>query len=286
MRQYLTVLTILLCSVPVVGQSPDIPKQRTADSPRRVARLFEWNRGVAVASPVLDDMRIYLWFYEWNMFEARSRGQHTKGAYKWPRTVSPDGQLATIKANGATLTAEAVEDGAKLTLEITNQTDHDWPDIAGIIPCFNPGPPPALRNDRLQASRNSEFVNANTWYVGATGLEKLIARQIHFNDRLRAKVDEEAVEDKFVFSSKWPTSPDNATEGLIVRESTNGKWVSGIAWEKFLSSQGHNPWSCMHLSVNVGPLKSGESKTIRGRMYLFPGNRDDCLKRFRSEFAE
>ena len=99
-------------------------------------------------------------------------------------------------------------------------------------------------------------------------------------------MDAEAIDGLFVFSNKWPTSPDNAHAGLIVRESTNGRWVTGIAWEHFLSSQGHNPWSCMHLSVNVGPLEPGESKTIRGRIYLFHGTREDCLERFRHDFAK
>lgn len=130
------------------------------------------------------------------------------------------------------------------------------------------------------APLNLEFKNTNTWYVGADGLEKLIAREIHFNDALREQVDAEAVDGRFVFSHKWPTSPDNAHAGLIVRESTNGRWVAGIAWERFLSSQGHNPWSCMHLAVGVGPLKPGESRVIRGRIYLFPGTREDCYKAF------
>ena len=83
---------------------------------------------------------------------------------------------------------------------------------------------------------------------------------------------------------KWPMSAENAAAGIIIRESEDNQWVSAIAWEDFLSAQGHNPWSCMHLCVRVGPLAIGESKTIRGRMHLFPGNKEDCLARFRKEF--
>lgn len=280
MQKLLVALITLLPATPTFGQSPDGDNNQPG-------RLFDWHQGIGVQSPLQEDMRVYLWFYEWNMFEARTKGQHTRGAYNWKRTVSDDGATATIDAGDMKLTARAVHDGAELTLKITNATDHAWPEIAGIIPCFNPGTPAGvrrLRNRRPEAPRNEEFVNTNTWYVGHSGFEKLVARQIHFNDRLRAQVDGEAQDGQYVFSQKWPTSPDNATQGLIVRESTSGGWVAGIAWEEFLSSQGHNPWSCMHLSVNVGPLKPGESKTIRGRMYLFPGTRDECLKRFRTEF--
>ncbi|MGH7945427.1 MAG: hypothetical protein ACREH8_23805 [Opitutaceae bacterium] len=32
-----------------------------------------------------------------------------------------------------------VSDGAELTLRVTNRTTHVWPEIAGIIPGWNPG---------------------------------------------------------------------------------------------------------------------------------------------------
>jgi len=41
----------------------------------------------------------------------------------------------------------------------------------------------------------------------------------------------------------------------------------------------------MHLSVKVGPLKRGETSEIRGKMYLFQGSKEDCLKRFQNDFA-
>ena len=73
--------------------------------------------------------------------------------------------------------------------------------------------------------------------------------------------------------------------GIIARESTDGKWACGIAWEDFLSAQGHNPWQCMHLSVCVGPLKRGQSKSIRGKIYLLRGSKDEVLRRYREDFG-
>lgn len=249
-------------------------------------KLREWEKGIAVESLDEPGMSVYLWFYEWNMFEARSRGQHTSGSYEWRRRVSEDGRTALIDAGDMRLKVQAAHNGAELTLNITNTTEHAWPEIAGIIPCFNPGAPRGREDRYPLAIRNAQFENTNTWYVGPDGLKKLVGRAIHFNDRLRPLADAEADNGRFVFSEKWPTSPDNAHAGLIVRESTNGEWVTGIAWEKFLSAQGHNPWSCMHLCVNVGPLAPGESMTVDGRIYLFRGSRDDCLDRYRNDFAE
>ncbi len=159
---------------------------------------------------------------------------------------------------------------------MTNRSDHDWPEAACIIPCFNPGPP---------ENRNQQFANTKTYFISPDGPTRQVNREIHFNADLRRQIDALSDRGAFVFSKKWPTSEVNAVAGLLLRESEDGQWVSGIAWERFLSAQAHNPWECMHLSVRGGPLKQGESRTIRGKVYLFKGGRQDCLSRYRGDFA-
>jgi hypothetical protein len=239
-------------------------------------RLFEWERGVGFASPLDRDMRVYLWFYEWNMFEARRAGQHTPGTYQLPRRVAADGSSAEIGMEDLKLSVRAAADSAELTLSIENRSDHDWPEPAGIIPCFNPGP---------EEVRNRQLANTNTYFAGRDGLEKLIRREIHFSNRIRPLLDRMAPDGQFVFSHKWPTAEKNAAAGVIVRESTDGRWVTGIAWDDFLSAQGHNPWECMHLCARVGPLKRGERKSIRGKIYLFQGDKEALYARYRRDFA-
>ena len=250
------------------------PGERKRREPGVVLRT--WERGIAVEAVDQPGMAMYLWFYEWHMFDAVNPGQHTQGGYaQFTKQVSEDGRRATLTSDTMKLTARAVADGAELELTVRNASEHDWPACAGIIPCFNPGP---------KESANPQFTNTNTWFVSAGGLVKQQAREIHFNDALRAEVDALSDAGTFVFSKKWPTSEVNAAEGLIVRESGDGTWVTGIAWEDFLSAQGHNPWQCMHLSVRVGPLKRGESRTTRGKIYLFRGDREACFKRYVAEF--
>ena len=86
----------------------------------------------------------------------------------------------------------------------------------------------------------------------------------------------------------WSTRPSlgDASIALLSEQPTDGKWVCGIAWQEFLSAQGHNPWECMHLSIRIGPLASGESKTIRGKIYLFEGNKDKLLQRYHDDFGD
>ena len=241
--------------------------------------LVEWQRGFAIRSLHRDDLAAYLWFYEWHMFDAIKKGQHTGGSYDWPRTVDGEGARGRIDAgeNGLVLDLERAPGGAELKLTVTNTSDHDWPELASIIPCFSPG----MKEGK--APRTPQFSNENTYFLGPEGLVKLHKREIHYNAKLRPKVDAEAKDGRYAWTSKWPKAEPNAVRGILVRVSNDGKWVAGIGWEDFLSSQGHNPWRCMHLSIRVGPLKRGESRTIRGRAYLFQGTKEECLARFRRD---
>jgi acetyl esterase/lipase len=255
-----------------------LPEQVAGTSSR--VRLSEWARGVSVDSVSDPEMRMYLWFYEWNMFEAMLPGQHTRGMWDNEVTVGPDRQSARVTSGfrGLSLDVQAVDDGAELMLTVTNLSEHDWPPLASVIACFNPGP---------EQTRNAAFANEQTYFVGADGLHPLTIRaprEIHFNDALRDAVDAESNDGLYVWSEKWPMSDLNATAGLIARESNDREWVTGIAWERFLSAQGHNPWECMHLAVRVGPLAVGETRKVRGKMYLFEGTREELLERYRRDF--
>jgi len=177
------------------------------------------------------------------------------------------------------LTAKAREDGAVLDLTVSNVTDHQWPDVAAIVPCFTPGLAPSV----TPSTTSCDEQQSRTWYMGLVGLQPLVKRDIHFNRDYRRAVDECSSDGVFEFSDKWPSSDQNAAGGLLVRESSDEKWVVGIAWESYLSLQGHNPWRCMHRSVRVGPLDPGETRHINGRIYLFKGTREDCLARRSSD---
>jgi len=266
-----TVLLTLLTAMVGAGAGP-------------LPRLMEWERGVALQQQRRDDLSMFLWFYEWNLFEAMKPGQHTPGSYKTQREIGP--ARAIITYPGLHLRIEATPDGARLTLKATNVSGHDWPEIAAIIPCWNPG--------RRELSMSPQHVplNANfadpgrdrSYFHSNAGWTLLDSRAIHFNSRWRAALDKIEASSGFVFSNKWPTSDVNANRGLLVRESSGRTWVTGIGWEDYLSVQGHNPWSCLHASIRVGPLKRGEVKTIRGRLFLFQGNRQNVLERWDKEF--
>ena len=277
-------LTWLMVSVVLAGNAP----LRSQTKPR----LTEWERGVALEAPDRRGMALYYWFYEWNMFEAVSPGQHTQGTFKSVRKLNPEGTEATLELPGLRLSMSAVAGGADLRLQVTNTTGYDWPETAGIIPCWNPGSKEPARTSEtptfFHVPRNLQFTDPErkrTYFLAGDGLTPLASREIHFNSDLRVAVDRASDHGQFVFSKKWPTSAVNAQAGLLIRESADGQWVTGVAWEDYLSVQGHNPWNCMHACVRVGPLARKQTKTIRGKLYLFKGSKTDCLAKFRKDFS-
>lgn len=248
--------------------------------------VFEWERGLGLRIAGQPSAEMYLWIYEWNMFEAMQPGQHTHGSYQWPRKVSGDAKEGVVDSPAMTLTMRAVPDGAELTLRVTNTTTAVWPEVAGIIPCWNPGMV-AGTNPSMPRSQNPNFADPwrhKSYFVSADGLSPLNSRALHFHSAYRAAAERLAEGGRFLFSNKWPTAEVDATAGVLVRESEDGRWVTAVAWEDVLSVQGHNPWNCLHACVRLGALKPGESRTVRGRLYLFEGTRDECLLRYRRDF--
>jgi len=255
---------------------------------KETMKLAEWERGLRVESRARPDLFAFLWFYEWHLFDAVLKGEHTGGTCNWPWHVAEDSTAAHMDAGWLKLRAGAVANGARLALEITNDTAHDWPAIAAIIPCFNPGDPkqPSVRNPLFL-----DEAHTHTYFRAENGLELIkgakFPRELHFNHEYRTAAmawDKERADGRFVFDEKWPTSERDAYAGIMIRESRDNRYVMGIAWNAFLSVQGHNPWNCMHLSVRVGPLAKGETNRIRGKLYLLEGSKEDCLAAFESDF--
>ncbi len=264
-----TLLITLALGLPVLG------------APAATPRLVEWERGIALEPPGDPAMTMYLWFYEWNMFEAMAAGQHTHGTYKLDRKIDPATNEALIVAPAIRFRMKPARDGAEMLLTVTNTTGYVWPATAAIIPCWSPGQvkgtDPNQPLPKTEAFADQE--HDKTQFLSDAGLSLLNSRAIHFNRELRRTAESASDHGKFAFSYKWPTSEENARAGILVRRSRDGKWVTGIGWEDYLSVQGHNPWSCMHVAVRVGPLAPNASKTIRGRLYLFQGTAAECWRR-------
>jgi hypothetical protein len=234
--------------------------------------LEAWERGIAVRSLEVPGMDMYLWFYEWNLLGAFGPGDSSPGRHDHRQLVALDGRSARLELEHATLSCAVDAEGVALELTVTNPLEAPFGELSSIVPCFNPGP-----EERRTQELAHHFA---TYYAGATGLERAPEREMHFNAAYRDRLRELSPSFEFAFSSKWPTSERDAHGGLCLRESRDGRFVTGIAWEDFLGAQAHNPWQCLHLAVHVGPLAPGAARTIRGRIWHFAGGREELYQRW------
>jgi hypothetical protein len=264
------------CSSRSPQPAPPVPAPLALDPP---LELFDWQRGLAVRAVGQDPaMEMSLWFYEWNLFDAFERGEITDGSYDFEHEVAPDKRSGTIRGPGLELAMQVDDRGVALTLTVENKSDHDWPDTAAIVACFNPGP-----KERRTYVMGHHLA---TFYVSERGFERLADRDMHFAADLRDELERLSPDRTFEFSDRWATSQDDARRGVLVRESLHGGWTGAIAWDSFLGVQAHNFWLCMHIATKVGPLARGAKKTLHGRIYLFPGTPKQAYERYCADFPD
>lgn len=82
-----------------------------------------------------------------------------------------------------------------------------------------------------------------------------------------------------------PLSALVPTYGLIGCFSADERMVFGVAFEPY-QELFQGVARCLHSDFRLGGLKPGESKQIRGRIYLIRGDGDDLLKRYLRDFPE
>ncbi|MGH7127797.1 MAG: hypothetical protein ACREJB_06795 [Planctomycetaceae bacterium] len=82
-----------------------------------------------------------------------------------------------------------------------------------------------------------------------------------------------------------PLSPHVPSNGLIGCFSADDQWIMATAWE---------PWhelfqgviTCLHSDFHIGGLEPGETKRIRGKIYIVPNDVEKLLERYGQDFPE
>lgn len=77
-----------------------------------------------------------------------------------------------------------------------------------------------------------------------------------------------------------PHVPDN---GLIGCFSADSKWIMATAWEPY-QELFQGVITCLHSDFRIGGLKPGESKKIRGKIYIIKQDQAALLARYRKDF--
>lgn len=244
-----------------------------------------WGEGLAASAD--GGPAVFLRFYEWNVFGFATDTRYNRADKEQVhRAAAPpygtSGEI-TYPAHGVELFARVEDRSVALRLRVENRTERDWGPAAGLIPCLNPGRRP---DDEPVTPELADSDREHTYYPGDGGLTTLEDGRIHWHADRYDHVERHRPSGGFsTENSPWnEEAPGRVAEALLLRESDDGEWVTGIGWEAGLCVDAHNPWQCLHLGVPVGPLAAGERTEIRGRLYLERGDPEKLLERYREEF--
>jgi hypothetical protein len=82
-----------------------------------------------------------------------------------------------------------------------------------------------------------------------------------------------------------PLSSLIPSHGLCGCVSADGRWIMGVVWEPY-QEVFQGVVSCIHADFRIGGLLPGESKTIRGRLYVLEGDKAALLAAYRRDFPD
>ena len=82
-----------------------------------------------------------------------------------------------------------------------------------------------------------------------------------------------------------PLSSLVPSNGLCGAFSGNNQWILATAWEPY-QKLFQGVVTCMHSDFRIGGLKPGETKHIRGKLYLVPADAESLLRRYDRDFPE
>jgi hypothetical protein len=82
-----------------------------------------------------------------------------------------------------------------------------------------------------------------------------------------------------------PLSKNVPSNGLIGCYSSDEKWLFATAFEPY-QELFQGVITCLHSDFRLGGLKPGETKKVRGKIYVVPADVDQLLIRYRRDFPE
>lgn len=82
-----------------------------------------------------------------------------------------------------------------------------------------------------------------------------------------------------------PLSPLVPSNGLIGCFSGDDKLIFATAWEPY-QELFQGVFRCLHADFRLGGLEPGETKQIRGKIYIVPADVPSLLKRYQRDFPE
>lgn len=207
---------------------------------------------------------------------------------KWEETVVPHTtRLVSEDAGHTRIELEsAVVGGVKVTHDIRARSDCVTFDLAltntGAAPADIEWAQPCMRVGALTGKKQDDYF-ANCFIVTEQGVTML--------DRTR-RAEDAIYKGGQVYVPRGidladvnprPISPDAPANNLIGCVSSDGKWVLATAWDE-VQELFQGVIVCIHADFRIGGLAPGQTKRVRGVVYVVANDLDALLERYENDF--
>ena len=230
-----------------------------------------------------------------NYLEAYCRAGSTDADWRLHTVVGHQSELVSASADGKQIKLHCtVNDGLSVDHVITAGDDV----VTFAITVKNP-------TDHLNEAqwaqpciRLGEFAGAETTDPKCVDIR--LSNSFVFLDGKLAKMPTQpwATEARYVPGQVWcprnvprtdvnprPLSMLVPSNGLIGSFSIDGKWIFATAFEPY-QELFEGVARCLHSDFRIGEVKPGETRHIRGKVYLMPADVDALMKRYVKDFPE
>lgn len=267
-RLALAYLTLFLCST-----------VWSADEGLRI----KWEKNMLRISGAFPGEWVDVWYLE---AFCRSGSTHQS----WDKTTIPHKtELISADANGKRiLLRTTVEPSVVLEHEIIAGKDEvsfkskahndgkDFADVQWFQPC--------MRVDRFTGRKQQDY-HERSFIFTKEGLRRL--DQLPRNEEAIYKGGQVYVPEGISLEdvNPRPISSVKPVNGLMGCYSADDKWLLATAWDK-TQELFQGVIVCLHNDPRIGGLKPGETKELRGKLYIVPNNPTSLLKRYKKDFPE
>ncbi|MEY2409383.1 MAG: hypothetical protein QOF48_2053, partial [Verrucomicrobiota bacterium] len=227
--------------------------------------------------------------------EAYCRADSTDADWVRHTIIRHTNELLSLSSDGKVLKLkDTLEDGVTVHHTITAKDD----EVDFQLEAFNPGTARSEAHWAQPCVRLSGFLGLNE--KTASNATDYLARAFIFLDGKPARMPTRqwATQARYIPGQVWcpadvprtdvnprPLSPLVPDNGLIGCFSADEKMIFATAWEPYQELfQGVG--RCLHSDFRLGGLKPGETRKIRGKIYIVSGSIDALLKRYERDFPE
>jgi hypothetical protein len=233
-----------------------------------------------------------------NYLEAYCRAGSTDADWRAHTVIAHRSEVLSLSADGKTLKLrDTLADG--VTVEHTITAGDDEVDFR--LGAHNPTGRASEAHWAQPCVRLGEFTGFNSKEKGPNGApEDYLPKCFLFLEGLlqRLPTPQWATQARYTPGQVWcpkhvprtdvnprPLSPLVPSNGLIGCFSTDDKLIWAVAWEPY-QELFQGVVRCLHSDFRIGGLAPGETKQIRGKMYVVPNDMPALLKRYERDFPE